>query len=488
MAISIIHQPSKYSLSGNPLFLTVQSTNSNILYFKTDVKSTKDNSVISSLKIYTTPDEPTTGNIDLGNVLKNYTQTPLNIQTDFISSFDSGTLDYYIQLTEMNVSNDGSLVSGATTSINGLTLYNASLSDSEFQYFGYRNYYVNPITTAKFLSSKPSINKINSWSKEFLYFLADSASSVSKAIIKVYTASTSTVYEQSFSVGNSKLHRLNVSPKNLKTSLGIDFDTVKKFEVYLIDSSGKILTEIKTFTCINLPCGNEPVNVVWLDSKGGVSSYTFINPKETKTIQRSTYQSNRYQNNSISNNGIINISQKTFGVSQTSDYTLNTPILNDWEYVYLTDMLSSEQVFVELTTGELYPIILKTTSAEVKRKKYSTTAPRFQFSYEAESNLNIVPDSYLSFGAGLSQIGFNVPTLLSIPNGYFETIIGDGTSLYYVVNHNMQTVNIAIDLVLVSNGQTVFGDVVRVNSNTISIEFGEPITVDSVKVMISKLD
>lgn len=295
-------------------------------------------------------------------------------------------------------------------------------------------------------------------------------------------------HQQVFNAGTAKLHRLNVSPKNLKTSLNINFDTVTKFEVYLIDGNGKVLTEIKTFTCINLPCGNEPVNVVWIDNKGGVSSYTFINPKEVKSVQRSTFQSNKYQNNSITTDGIFHISQKTFGVNQTSEYSLNSPILNDWEFVYLTDMLSSEQVYIELTTGELYPIELVTTSAEVKRKKYSTTAPRFQFNYRAESNLNLVPDSYLSFGAGLSQIGFNVPTLLSLPNGYFETLIGDGISLYYTVNHNMQTVNIAIDLVYVSNGQTVFGDVVRVNPNTISIEFGEPIPTDSVKVMISKLD
>lgn len=478
MAISINKQPSKYSPSNNPLFLSVQTSNPNVVYFSITVKS--GSAIVTDLKIYPTPDAPTVGEIDLSNILRNYTSTPINNSSGFISSFTNGYLNYSIEVAD-NV--------GSTLTINNLTVYNADLTDSEFALFGYRNHYVNPITTAKFLSTKPSIDKINPWSKEFLYFLADGDSTIARVKIITYNKDgVATSYETAFSAGTAKLHRLNISPKHLKTTLAIDFDAVVRFEVYLTDSSNKVLSEVKSFTCINLPCGNEPVNVVWINKYGGLDSFTFINPKENKTIKRSTYKTNKYINHSISNNGVINQSEKTYNVSSTSDYTLNSPILNDWEFVFLTDMLASEQVYVELTDGSLYPIILKTTSAEVKRKRYQTTSPRFQFSYEAESNLNLVPDSYLTFASGLSQIGFNVPTLLSIPNNYFETLIGDGASLYYTVNHNLQSLNIAIDLVFVSNGQTVFGDVVRVNSNTISVEFGEAIATNSVKVMISKLD
>lgn len=487
MTINIQHQPAKYSPSGNPLFLTVQSNNASIVYFKVVVKSSMDNSIVTTLKSYVTPDAPTVGRIDLSNLLFNFTSTPLNIQPAFITSFSSGYLDYYLSITEMIVAG-GAIVAGDTIIINDLVTYNGDLSDVEFQFYGYRNYYINPITTAKFLSTKPSINKINPWSKEFLYFLADASSTIDRAIVKVYTTSGSQVYQQSFTAGGSKLHRLNISPKNLATSLNIDFNLVTKFEVYLVNGSGAVLSEVKTYTCVNLPCNYELVNVIWKNKIGGVNSYTFINPKETKSVKRSSFQTNKYKDYSISANGIINNSEKTYNVSQLSDYTVNSPILNDWEYVYLTDMLSSEQVYIELSDGSFYPIELTTTSAEVKRKKYSTTAPRFQFTYQAESNLNIVPNSYLSFGAGLSQIGFNVPTLLSVPLGYFETLIGDGSSLYFTINHNMQSSNVAIDLVYVSNGQTVFGDVVRVNSNTISVEFATPIATNSVKVMISKLN
>lgn len=485
MAISANKLPAKYSPAGNPQFLSVTSNNNNIVYFNTSIKS--NGATVANLKIYVTPDAPNTGSIDLSNVLFNYISTPIANQSSFISSFNTGYLDYSIEMIEM-VNAGGNLISGSTTSINDLNVYNAQLSTFDFEYYGYRNYYVNPITTAKFLSSKPSFNKVNPWSKEFLYFLADNASTIDKAVVKVYTSSGSTVYQETFVAGSNKLHRLNVSPKNLKNSLDIPFDGVIKYEVYLTKISGEILTEVKSYQCINLPCANELVNLVWLNKQGGMDSYTFINPKETKSVKRSTYKTNRYKDFSIASNSVINQTEKTFNVSSTSDYTLNTPILNDWEFVYLTDMLASEQVYVELTDSTLYPIVLKTSTAEVKRRKYSTSAPRLQISYEAESNLNIVPDSYLSFSAGLSQIGFNVPTILSSPNDYFETLIGDGSSVYFTVNHNLQSTNVAIDLVMVSNGQTIFGDVVRVNSNTISVEFGEIIPSNSVKVMISKLD
>jgi hypothetical protein len=405
MAISIIQQPAKYSPASNPLFLKVSSTRSTVVYFKAAIKATSNNSVIANLKLNVTPDAPTTANIDLSNILRNYTSTPINIDSAFIASFNSGYLDYYIEITEMVLEPIGDsletlqgfhVVESDTMTITGFTVFNGQLADNEFQFYDYHNYYVNPLATAKFLSSKPTINNVNFLSKEFLYFLADGDSTVNRAIVKVYTATGETLYEPVFNAGSSKLHRLNVSPKNLTTSLGINFDSVLRYEVYLVDVAGNILTEVKTYRCINLPCNNEPVNVVWLDDKGGLSSFTFINPKETKSIQRSSYQSNKYQNNVMSVNGVINRIQKTFNVSQTSNYTLNSPILNDLEYVYLTDMLSSVQVYVELCTGELYPIILKTTSADVQRKKYSTTAPRFQFSYEADSNL--------SFSPGLSQI------------------------------------------------------------------------------------
>lgn len=485
MAISVNKQPSKYSPSGNPQFLSVNSNNNNIVYFNTSIKSS--DATVSNLKMYVTPDVPTTGSIDLSNILSNFTSTPIANTSAFVTSFNTGYLDYSIEMIEM-VNSSGNLVTGATSTITGLTAYNAQLSTFDFEYYGYRSYYINPITTAKFLSSKPSFNKVNAWSKEFLYFLADNNSTVDKAVLKTYTATGSTVYAEVISVGANKLHRLNVSPKHLKTSLDIDFDGVVKYEVYLVNSVADVISEVKTYQCINLPCSYEHVNLVWINKLGGCDSYTFINPKETKSIKRSSFKTNRYKDFSISSGGVINPTEKTYNVTQTSEYTLTTPILNDWEFVYLTDMLSSEQVFVELTDGTLYPIVLKTTSAEVKRKKYSNTAPRLTISYEAESNLNIVPDSYLSFSAGLSQIGFNVPTVLSNPSGYFETLIGDNSNVYFVVNHNLQSTNVAVDLVLVSNGQTIFGDVVRVNSNTISVEFGEIVSSNSIKVMISKLD
>ncbi len=485
--ISIIKSPSKYSPAGNPSFLSVSSNDPDIVYFKINVLNPSGSTLISSSKCFVTPDLPTSASIDLSNILNNYVKTEISIDSEFIQSFSSGVLDYSVEVTEM-LTTGSTIGSGSTSTITGLTAYNASFSDVEFQYFGYRNYYVNSLTTAKFLSTKSSVSNINSWSKEFLYFLADTGSTISKAKVKVYNTTGSTTYSEDFSAGSAKLHRLNVSPKNLKTSLLIDFDDAQYFEIWLENAGSTVLTEVKRYRCINFDCRIEPVNVLWINKVGGVDSFTFINPQETKSVKRSTIQTNKYLNYSISTSGVINPSEKTYKVSQTSDYTLTTPVLNDWEYVYLTDMLSSEQVYVELTDGSLVPVKLITTSAEVKRKKYSSTSLRFELKYQAESNLNIVPDSYLSFSAGLSQIGFRVPEILVTPNDYYEEIIGDGSSLYFVITHNLLSTNVAVDLVLVSGGQTVFGDVVRLTSNTISVEFGEAIATDSIKVMVSKLD
>jgi hypothetical protein len=485
--INIVKAPIKYSPSGNPIFFTAQSNDDDIVYFTIEVKHSASNAVISSSKAFVTPTSPLTASIDLSNILKNYTKTPITTDSSFFTSYDTGYLDYYVKVTEM-LNSGNTIAPGAIAISSDHTVYNATFSDSEFQYYGYRNYYINNITTAKFLTSKPSINNINPWSKEYLYFLADGNSGVDKAVVKVYSSSGSTIYSDPISTGSAKLHRLNISPKDLKNTMSIDFNDVQYFEVWIEDDEDNILTEVKRYRCVNYDCRTELVNVIWLDSYGGVSSNSFINPQESKRVNRSVIKLNKYKDYSIASNGVINQTEQTYNITKISEYTLTTPILNDWEYIYLTDMLASEQVYVELANGTFVPVKLLTTSADVKRKRYSTTALRFELRYEAESNLNIVPDSYLSFSNGLSQIGFSVPTLLSVPSNYFETVIGDGSSLYFNVVHNLASTNIAVDLVLISNGQTVYGDVVRTNSNSISVEFGDIIDTDSIKVMISKLD
>jgi hypothetical protein len=103
-------------------------------------------------------------------------------------------------------------------------------------------------------------------------------------------------------------------------------------------------------------------------------------------VNRSVIQTDIYRNNTTIQNGIYNGSERTYNVSNTSEYSLTTVGLNDTEYRFLSDMLASEQVFIQLPNG-LMPVKLLTTTAEVKQRKYSTSTIRFDLKFEAESGL-----------------------------------------------------------------------------------------------------
>ena len=113
--------------------------------------------------------------------------------------------------------------------------------------------------------------------------------------------------------------------------------------------------------------------------------------------------------------------------------------------------------------------------------------------YVSNNSLHFVSGSTSSsIGFNNGVISFNnatvtIPTGSAIPYTSTSSIIGNGLSSSFNINHGFNTRNIHITVYeSSSNGETVYPDIRRINENTASIIFANPPSVDQYVVYISQ--
>lgn len=74
-------------------------------------------------------------------------------------------------------------------------------------------------------------------------------------------------------------------------------------------------------------------------------------------------------------------------------------------------------------------------------------------------------------GAGLKLTGTQFAADYSLLARHYAANVGDGSSTSYTVAHNFGTLDVLIQLVLVSTGETVEADITRPTTNTVAIGF-----------------
>ena len=71
-----------------------------------------------------------------------------------------------------------------------------------------------------------------------------------------------------------------------------------------------------------------------------------------------------------------------------------------------------------------------------------------------------------------------------IPRTYAATI-GDASNTSYAVTHNLGTKDVIVQIYDISSNDTVFADVVRTNSATVTLTFGTAPALNDIRVLIS---
>lgn len=184
--------------------------------------------------------------------------------------------------------------------------------------------------------------------------------------------------------------RLNVSPKKY-IAYGInDFETIKDYNILLKDTSGNTISEIKTYRYHDTECNIEFVNILWANSIGGVDSYQFLNPQESLNVERNKISKNNINLDSYTpylTDGIYNPIESTISVHAKSGFKVYTRVLADDESAWLTELVKSKNIYVELTDGSLVPLQLVNTNYDIRKQKYSRNELnqyQFEFSFSDE--------------------------------------------------------------------------------------------------------
>lgn len=152
-----------------------------------------------------------------------------------------------------------------------------------------------------------------------------------------------------------------------------------------------ILSDKMTYTYNALQCNLEAVNVLWINSLGGVDSIQLINPQTTTTTTRLNITKNNinpYSDTPYITNGVFNQKEQTYGTSTKANVKLYTLELSNELADWLVDMVKSKQHYFELSTGQLMPVQLVTNNYNIQHKKYlNNKLNQFQFEFQFDENI-----------------------------------------------------------------------------------------------------
>jgi len=107
-----------------------------------------------------------------------------------------------------------------------------------------------------------------------------------------------------------------------------------------------------------------------------IDCYQFINPEINYNVTRTTASLNPYKVNALGKltdytDSTFNVIDEITNITSSETITLNTKDLSDDESTWLSGILSSPQVFIQLKDGYPYiPVQVTDTTINLKKRRY----------------------------------------------------------------------------------------------------------------------
>ena len=382
--IEVIQKPRKYSPSDNPIILQIESSfpENVFLYFIVEIFEATSNSLITATEIFPKPNYRIGSDINLSKIISHAVkwQVDNDIEKAFVPMTKT-LLKYKIKITERGIVS-GSIadLSSPYTLPDTFTIWNAEIDSYSFSRFVYSRYVISNSSPAKFLTYKPNDSYVDDFSSEQLYFMHDGISELTMQI-KTYDMDNNLL--NSYGAGltglpNNIMYAFKVSPKSLSRTLLVDFTDVVYYTVCLLDEDQNIRSEIRKYNYRKTPCNVDPQNLLWVNSLGGIDSYTFVNVEARNNITRNTIKKNPYKLTdglyTDREENIVNASEEIIDVTQQGSYTTYTQHITDAESIWLNELFKSNQVFIEVADGSLIPIIVTNTSYQILKQRLNKSA------------------------------------------------------------------------------------------------------------------
>ena len=405
-------QPQTWTPAYNPVMFMISSTYSNVLFFNINLNDVDTNSRIINDKAYVSPITPTSTNYNISDIARDLVKW--QIIND--GTIENGLRDS-VRKIQMKGSDNGVVgvtmsQLGQTASSNQFYVWNGSFPRHKFTDYDDDTWVLKTTTTSsapiKFLTYKPNNSLVNNYSREFLYYLKEEnlgshlvtfrSFNAAGALLQTYSREIVATFTQS-------MMRLDVSPKAIRKQYDIDFPDApptfltgaSSYCVHL-SRSGATVSEVRCFKYQPEPdCGLDIVNILWQNKLGGIDSYQFIQPVETKNVERFQILRNPYQYDSSYNyadisNNIYNDRERVIHNNPSTNWQMWTRVLTQDENNWIAGILQSRGWYIELKNGRVYPVTLAETSYQVRVQDY-IRGERLQ----SQFTFNIV-DQYIGDG------------------------------------------------------------------------------------------
>jgi hypothetical protein len=366
MAITINSTPEAYPSAHDDLYFVTTSDNVAQSGFKFVFDVYINSSLVTRIKIFPDPVN-TKGIFNAGGIVRDYIAgyfKPNPTQTAFSYTGNDLYIDYEVRFGEDY---------GGTTYTN--------LASGTYKAFNF----VNPVF--RNFSTSYYQPKINTWLTgrdvaaadvqmgEKLYAgWMNTAGTTTNLTIKVQKylngGGFDGVYEQGDPVTCSAFVLFDLSPAALNAYFGYEFITASTYQYGVrVLYGGNGSAEFK----VKLACQPRwtPVSLHFLNRLGGYDTFQFrLVNRRSAQVERKSYEQMDWQYNAGSMSRYdsykrINAGNNTFAVNETVSFKLSSDYINQTDYLWLKDLITSPEVYYEVD-GYYYPVGIKSSTWDEK--------------------------------------------------------------------------------------------------------------------------
>jgi hypothetical protein len=194
-------------------------------------------------------------------------------------------------------------------------------------------------------------------------------------------------------------YRLQVSPKKLALS-GLTFAPGDTYTINVNNVFNQVISEFRHYTYEDTECNTDYVNILFSNSVGGVDSIQMIAPKIAFNNTKQTIIKNNLNVESETpylTDEVYNQQKSIYANALNGLVTLSTKYLDDLESEWLTELINSQNVYMELNDGDLLPVVLVNNDYAMKKKKYQNNEfISYDFTFELPTNFFNLYDNTIS--------------------------------------------------------------------------------------------
>lgn len=190
---------------------------------------------------------------------------------------------------------------------------------------------------------------------------------------------------------NERMIRLATSPKKLERNGITGFTHNGIYTIQLEDLNQTPISETRKYVYNDVECNLEYMNVCFTNSMGGIDSYQFVNPQVSVgvtnlSIKKSNMNLDAPERSEYITSGVYNTNDEIYKSTTKSTIKVWTKSLTDAEANWLTELINSKNIWIELSDEVLVPIQLSKTNYPIQKNKYMKEINMFNFEFTLSDN------------------------------------------------------------------------------------------------------